>query len=172
MPSLRPPPTTGGRDTKLRESRGLTTDGLARLMFYNRAKISRLENAQVRPDLAEIMNMLNALEITGSQYDKFLKLAHEAAQKGWWDKYGVSMGPRQKLYADLEYNAETVREYNQTLMPAVLQAPGSSRRSLNWTSAKGRSTTSRSAWPTPACGGNANCFDRTARPTKPSWTSP
>jgi transcriptional regulator with XRE-family HTH domain len=108
---------------KLRESRGLTTDGLARLMFYNRAKISRLENAQVRPDLAEIMNMLNTLEITGSQYDKFLKLAHEAAQKGWWDKYGVSMGPRQKLYADLEYNADTVREYNQTLMPAVLQAP-------------------------------------------------
>lgn len=33
------------------------------------------------------------------------------------------MGPRQKLYADLEYNAETVCEYNQTLMPAVLQAP-------------------------------------------------
>ncbi|QKW37303.1 helix-turn-helix transcriptional regulator [Actinomadura sp. NAK00032] len=108
---------------KLRESRGLTTDGLARLMYYNRAKISRLENAQVRPDLAEIINMLNALEITGSQYDKFLKLAHEAAQKGWWDKYGVSMGPRQKLYADLEYNAENVRAYNQTAMPAVLQAP-------------------------------------------------
>jgi transcriptional regulator with XRE-family HTH domain len=106
---------------KLRESRGLTTDGLARLMFYNRAKISRLENAQVRPDLAEIINMLNALEVTGSQYDRFLKLAHEAAQKGWWDKYGVSMGPRQKIAADLEYNAAVVRSYDQTAMPGALQ---------------------------------------------------
>ena len=108
---------------KLRESRGLTTDGLAQLMYYSRTKISRLENAQGRPDLAEIINMLNILEITGSEYDRLHKLAHEAAQKGWWDKYGVSMGARQKLYADLESNAATVREYNQTVMPAVLQAP-------------------------------------------------
>ncbi|NEA27331.1 helix-turn-helix domain-containing protein [Actinomadura bangladeshensis] len=106
---------------ELRESRGLTTDGLARLMFYNRAKISRLENAQVRPDVGEIMNMLDTLEITGSQYDRLLKLTREAAHKGWWDKYGVSMGPRQKLAADLEYNSTTVRSYDQTAMPGALQ---------------------------------------------------
>lgn len=108
---------------KLRESRGLTADGLARLMFYTRTKVSRLENAQVRPDVGEIMTMLELLEVTGSQYDRILQLAREAAHKGWWDRYGVSMGPRQKLYSDLEYSAETVREYNQTVMPAVLQAP-------------------------------------------------
>ncbi|NVI90962.1 helix-turn-helix transcriptional regulator [Actinomadura sp. BRA 177] len=106
---------------KLRESRGLTTDGLARIMFYNRAKISRLENAQVRPDVGEIMTMLETLEITGSQYDRLLKLTREAAHKGWWDKYGVSMGPRQKLAADLEYNSATVRSYDQTAMPGALQ---------------------------------------------------
>jgi transcriptional regulator with XRE-family HTH domain len=106
---------------KLRESRGLTTDGLARIMFYNRAKISRLENAAVRPDVGEIMTMLDTLEITGSQYDRLLKLTREAAHKGWWDKYGVSMGPRQKLAADLEYNSATVRSYDQTAMPGALQ---------------------------------------------------
>ncbi|MFG2085982.1 helix-turn-helix domain-containing protein [Spirillospora sp. NPDC048824] len=106
---------------KLRESRGLTTDGLAQLMYYSRTKVSRLENAQGRPDLAEIMNMLEILEVTGSQYDKLLKLAREAAHKGWWDKYGVSMGPRQKLAADLEYNADTVRSYDQSAMPGALQ---------------------------------------------------
>ncbi|MEU8304652.1 helix-turn-helix transcriptional regulator [Actinomadura sp. NPDC048955] len=106
---------------KLRESRGLTTDGLARLVFHSRTKITRLENAQIRPDLAEIMNMLDALEITGSQYDRLLQLAREAAQKGWWDRYGMSMGPRQKLAADLEYNASTVRSYDQTALPGALQ---------------------------------------------------
>ncbi|TDE21977.1 helix-turn-helix transcriptional regulator [Actinomadura sp. 6K520] len=108
---------------KLRESRGLTTDGLAQLMYYSRTKISRLENAQGRPDVGEIMNMLEVLEVTGDQYGKLLKLVREAAHKGWWDKYGISMGSRQKLYADLEYSAATVRDYNQTAMPAVLQAP-------------------------------------------------
>ncbi|MWA01943.1 helix-turn-helix domain-containing protein [Actinomadura sp. LD22] len=108
---------------KLRETHGLTADQLGQLVFHSRTKITRLENAQVRPDLAEIMNMLDILEITGSRYDRLLQLAREAAQKGWWDRYGMSMGPRQKLYADLEYSAKTVREYNQTAMPAVLQAP-------------------------------------------------
>ncbi|MEU5991062.1 helix-turn-helix transcriptional regulator [Spirillospora sp. NPDC047418] len=106
---------------KLRENRGLTSDDLARLMYYNRAKISRMENGQSRPDVGEIMNMLDLLEITGSQYDQLLQLAREAAQKGWWDKYGVSMGPRQKLAADLEYNSSTVRSYDQTAMPGALQ---------------------------------------------------
>ncbi|WP_329088702.1 helix-turn-helix transcriptional regulator [Actinomadura citrea] len=108
---------------KLRESRGLTTDGLARLVFHSRTKITRLENAQIRPDLVEIMNLLDALDVTGSEYDRICQLAREAGQKGWWDRYGVSMGLRQKLYADLEYSAATVRAYNQTAMPAVLQAP-------------------------------------------------
>ncbi|MGC4954995.1 helix-turn-helix domain-containing protein [Actinomadura citrea] len=108
---------------KLRESRGLTTDGLARLVFHSRTKITRLENVQIRPDLIEIMNLLDALDVTGTQYDRICQLAREAGQKGWWDRYGVSMGPRQKLYADLEYNSDTVSEYNQTVMPAVLQAP-------------------------------------------------
>ncbi|GAA1856005.1 helix-turn-helix domain-containing protein [Actinomadura bangladeshensis] len=106
---------------KLRESRGLTADGLASLMFYNRAKISRLENAQRRPDLAEIMNILDVLEVTGSQYDRLLKLAREAAQKGWWDRYGMTVGSRQKIAADLEYNAAVVRSYDQTAMPGALQ---------------------------------------------------
>ncbi|MEV0662975.1 helix-turn-helix domain-containing protein [Actinomadura luteofluorescens] len=126
---------------KLRESRGLTTDGLARLVFHSRTKITRLENAQIRPDLAEIMNMLDALDITGSQYDRLLQLAREAAQKGWWDRYGMSMGPRQKLAADLEYHASTVRSYDQTAMPGALQCRpfiealiklDESQRSLNY----------------------------------------
>ncbi|MBO2457280.1 helix-turn-helix domain-containing protein [Actinomadura sp. LCR2-06] len=107
----------------LRESHGLTTEQLGQMVFHSRTKITRLENAQVRPDLAEIMNMLDILEITGSRYDRLLQLAREAAQKGWWDRYGMSMGPRQKLAADLEYNAHDIRCYDQTAIPGALQCP-------------------------------------------------
>lgn len=108
---------------KIRESRGLTVADFSQIVHHSPTKITRLENAQGRPDLAEIVNMFEDLEITGSEYDRLFKLAHEAAQKGWWDRYGMSMGPRQKIYADLEYNAETVRGYNQTGMPGGLQTP-------------------------------------------------
>jgi transcriptional regulator with XRE-family HTH domain len=108
---------------KLREERDLTTGELARLVYQSRTKISKLENAQIRPDLAEIVTILKALEVTGRQYDKIHELAHAAACKGWWDRYGNAMGPRQRLYADLESGAASIRSYNQTAFPAVLQIP-------------------------------------------------
>ena len=48
---------------KLREARGLTTDELARLVYQSRTKISKLENAQIRPDVGEIMTMVEALGV-------------------------------------------------------------------------------------------------------------
>jgi transcriptional regulator with XRE-family HTH domain len=107
----------------LREERDLTTGELARLVYQSRTKISKLENAQIRPDLAEIVTILRALEVTGRRYEKVHELALAAARKGWWDRYGNAMGPRQRLYADLESGAASVRSYNQTAFPAVLQLP-------------------------------------------------
>lgn len=108
---------------KLREHRDMTTDDVARLVYQSRTKISKLENSQIRPDLAEILTLLESLGVTGKQYDKLFKLARDAAKKGWWDSFGNAMGPRQRLYADLESGAETIRSYNQTGIPAVLQTP-------------------------------------------------
>ncbi|MFI0352725.1 helix-turn-helix domain-containing protein [Actinomadura sp. 9N407] len=108
---------------KIRESRGLTTDELAKLDYQSRTKITRLENAQVRPDLAEVVTILEILEVTGRQYEKLFQLARDAAVKGWWDRYGSPMGPRQRLAADLESSAKTIRSYDQTAFPALLQTP-------------------------------------------------
>lgn len=108
---------------KLREERDLTTDELAKLVFQSRPKISKLENAQIRPDVAEVLNILEALEVTGAKYRRLLRLARDAARKGWWDRYCKAMGDRQRLYADLESGAKTIRSYNQTAFPAVLQIP-------------------------------------------------
>jgi transcriptional regulator with XRE-family HTH domain len=108
---------------KIRESRGHTTDELANLVYQSRTKITRLETAQIRPNLNEVVDILEALQVTGLQYDKLFRLARDAAHKGWWDRYGNPMGPRQKLYADLEFGAERIRSYNQTGIPAALQTP-------------------------------------------------
>jgi hypothetical protein len=84
-------------------------------------KISRLENAHIRPDLAEVMKILDILGVKGDRWHEVVRIARDAAEKGWWDAYGDAMGSRQRLYADLESGAKTIRTYNQTAIPGLLQ---------------------------------------------------
>ncbi len=107
----------------LREAHGLTADELAARIHQSRVKISKLENAHGRPDLTDVMNILRALGVPDSDWRRYMELAADAAQKGWWDKYGDAMGDRQRVYADLESGAETIREYQPGTMPGFLQTP-------------------------------------------------
>ncbi|WP_329238814.1 helix-turn-helix transcriptional regulator [Actinoallomurus sp. NBC_01490] len=107
----------------LRERQGMTADRLAKLIHQSRMKISRLENAHGRPDLAEVMKILDLLDVSGDKWQEVVRIARDAAERGWWDSYGDAMGARQRLYADIESGAKTIREYHQTAMPGVLQTP-------------------------------------------------
>jgi transcriptional regulator with XRE-family HTH domain len=107
----------------LREERGMTADRLARLIHQSRMKISKLENAHIRPDLAEIMKILDVLGVTGDKWHEIVRIARDAAERGWWDAYGDAMGDRQRLYADIESGAKTIREYQPGAMPGILQTP-------------------------------------------------
>ncbi|GAA4081274.1 helix-turn-helix transcriptional regulator [Actinomadura miaoliensis] len=105
----------------LREARGLTAGRLADLIHHSRMKISRLENAKVRPEVAEVIKILDVLDVTDDKWKEIVRIACDAAERGWWDNYGDAMGSRQRLYADIESGAKTIREYNQTVMPGILQ---------------------------------------------------
>ncbi|HEX6468911.1 MAG TPA: Scr1 family TA system antitoxin-like transcriptional regulator [Streptosporangiaceae bacterium] len=107
----------------LREERGLTAEQVARRIHQSRMKISKLENAHIRPDLAEVMKILDLLEVTGERWHDIIRIARDAAERGWWDSYGDAMGSRQRMYADLESGAKTIHEYHQATIPAVLQTP-------------------------------------------------
>ena len=107
----------------LRERRGMTADRLAKLIHQSRMKISRLENAHGRPDLAEVMKILDLLDVSGDKWQEVVRIARDAAERGWWDSYGDAMGARQRLYADIESGAKTIREYHLTAMPGILQTP-------------------------------------------------
>ncbi|GAA2088903.1 helix-turn-helix domain-containing protein [Actinomadura alba] len=107
----------------LREEKGMTAGRLSQLLHQSRMKVSRLENAHIRPDLAEIMKILDLLGVTGDKWNEVVRVARDAAERGWWDSFGEAMGPRQRLYADLESGASAIQEYNQAAIPGVLQTP-------------------------------------------------
>jgi transcriptional regulator with XRE-family HTH domain len=104
----------------LRESAKFTHARLAKATGESAAKISRLENGHIRPRLDDILKILDALGVTdGEQWTRLVTIAREAAERGWWD--GSDIDNRQALYADLEAGAATIREYQQTIVPGLLQ---------------------------------------------------
>jgi transcriptional regulator with XRE-family HTH domain len=106
---------------QLRAASGLTADQMAKRIGRSRADISRLENGRV-VDQADVINILDVCGVDGDQWTEILKIAREASEKGWWESY-KTMGDRQALYADLEAGASTIRGYEQTFVPGLLQIP-------------------------------------------------
>ena len=107
----------------LREQRGITADELSKAIFRSRTTISKLENARCRPDVGDVGNILNALGIPREQIREIIEIALDANARGWWDSYGDAMGARQRMYANVESGAATIREYHQTALPGLLQCP-------------------------------------------------
>jgi transcriptional regulator with XRE-family HTH domain len=105
----------------MRAAAGLTAAQLGKQIGRSRADISRLENGHV-VDQADVMKILDALNIDGDRWTQVMTIAREASEKGWWESYRA-MGDRQAMYANLEAGANTIREYQQTFLPGLLQTP-------------------------------------------------
>ena len=105
----------------LRADAGLTADQLGKQIGRSRADISRLENGHV-VDQADIIAILDALGVDGDRWTQIVTIAREAGERGWWES-NKAMGDRQALYANLEAGAATIREYQQTFVPGLLQTP-------------------------------------------------
>ena len=109
----------------LRGEAGLTHEQLARRIGESRAQISRLENGHI-VDQADVMKILDALGVNGQRWTQIMTIAREAGERGWWESTR-GMGDRQAMYANLEAGATTIREYQQTFLPGLLQIPEFSR---------------------------------------------
>jgi transcriptional regulator with XRE-family HTH domain len=106
---------------QLRADAGLTADQLARRIGRSRADISRLENGHVA-DQADVIKILDALGVDGDRWTEVVTIAREAGEKGWWESH-KTMGDRQALVANLEAGASSIRGYQQTFVPGLLQTP-------------------------------------------------
>jgi transcriptional regulator with XRE-family HTH domain len=103
----------------LRVERGLTHEQLAKQIGQSRAQISRLENGHT-VDQNEVMQILEVLGVEGDRWTQIVTIAREAGERGWWES-NKAMGSRQALYADLEAGAATIREFQMTFVPGLLQ---------------------------------------------------
>ncbi len=111
----------GAEVRALRAEAGLTADQLGKRIGRSRADISRLENGHV-VDQADVISILDVLGVDGDRWTQVVTIAREAGEKGWWESH-KAMGDRQAVYANLEAGAASIREYQQTFIPGLLQTP-------------------------------------------------
>lgn len=122
----------------LRDAAGLNHEQLGKAAGFHRLKISRLETGERAPNVTDVMKVLTALGVDGDQWHELVRIAEDATERGWWAEYGDDMGPRQRVYADLEAGSTAVRTYEIFAIPGLLQIPEYTRERAVQTAAGGR----------------------------------
>jgi transcriptional regulator with XRE-family HTH domain len=117
--------------TELRDRRrsvGLTLEQVCGLLgWVSTSKLSRIELGQSRPDLADVMDLLDTYGVTGPDRDKLVVIARDAAiGRRWWRALG-EVGLRQRHYAELEAGAADIFQFQQFVIPGLLQSPAYAR---------------------------------------------
>jgi transcriptional regulator with XRE-family HTH domain len=107
---------------RLRETAGLTGEQVVeRVGWAAKSKLSRLENGRSRPDLADMLDLLDLYQVCGRDRDQLVAIARDAGNtRGWLRAYPV-MTQRQRGYAELEAGSARIREYGLAIVPGLLQ---------------------------------------------------
>ena len=112
----------------LRDQAGLTGEQvIERVGWASASKLSRIENGRTRPDLSDIFDLLDLYGVTGADREKLIAIGRDAANtRGWWRSF-ADLGHRQRGYAELEAGVVELRQYQQSVIPGLLQTAGYAR---------------------------------------------
>ncbi|RLP93043.1 XRE family transcriptional regulator [Micromonospora sp. BL4] len=118
----------GAELRQLRRREALTLEQVCdRLGWASTSKLSRIELGQSRPDLADVLDLLDVYQVPTPTRDALIVIARDAAtSRGWWKTLG-EMSERQRTYAELETGAAHIVEYQPAVVPGLLQTPAYAR---------------------------------------------
>ncbi|MFE9207193.1 DUF5753 domain-containing protein [Micromonospora sp. NPDC007230] len=118
----------GAELRRLRRREALTLEQVCvRLGWASTSKLSRIELGQSRPDLADVLDLLDAYQVPADQRNELIVIARDAATGRGLSKALGEMGERQRAYAELEAGAARIVEYQPALVPGLLQTPAYAR---------------------------------------------
>lgn len=115
---------------RLREQKGLTGDDVAERLAWSTAKVSRLENARTGAKIDDIHALIDLYDIAESHRSELIALAHDAAEKGWWEGYRELPGGYSALIA-LEDEANKITQWETYIVPGLLQTEAYARATIS-----------------------------------------
>jgi transcriptional regulator with XRE-family HTH domain len=111
----------------LRRSRtacGLSLRAVASALEWSDAKLSRIESGSVRISVTDLKALLQYYDVTEPQaVSEFVELARASRQTAWWDEYRPHFKPDFIRFLGLEWSAARVRQFQNLLVPGLLQIP-------------------------------------------------
>lgn len=109
----------------LRTEQGLTVEMVAERMLCSPSKVSRLETGQRGATARDIRDLCDIYGVAEpAERTRMAKLAAEGKQQGWWQAYELD---NFATYVGLEEAATTIKQYQSTAMPGLLQTPAYAR---------------------------------------------
>lgn len=108
----------GAELRQAREARGLPTRKLGELVGRGSSHVSRWENGKLTPSEADTAGVLAVLGITGSERDRLLELARDAADPNW-----IAPGVDKQLAALAQYEraARRIVDVEPLVIPGLMQ---------------------------------------------------
>jgi len=112
---------------RLREATRLTCEEVAEHLECSASKISRVETGRVSVSPRDVRDMLALYGVPEDQRESLVQLARDSRQKGWWQAYSDTIQPQFAAFIGLESAASEIRNYEVSLIPALLQTPDYAR---------------------------------------------
>ncbi|MEV5412688.1 helix-turn-helix transcriptional regulator [Thermopolyspora sp. NPDC052614] len=107
---------------QFRRDAGLRAEEAARRLGWQASKITRIErNEWRRPNLSDVLDLLDAYEVTDeSTRQAIITLTREARKRGWWEEtqYRDILGA---ALIGLEWEASEIRTFETVLVPGLFQ---------------------------------------------------
>ncbi|GAB7041383.1 MULTISPECIES: helix-turn-helix domain-containing protein [Catenuloplanes] len=108
----------GAELRKHREEAGVTIEAVADRLHCSTSKVSRIETGHTSATPRDVRAMLDIYGIDGDESAELVQISREARQKGWWHPYSTVLTG---AYVGLEAEANSVRAYEQQVVPGLLQ---------------------------------------------------
>ncbi|MGK5548136.1 helix-turn-helix domain-containing protein [Streptomyces sp. URMC 127] len=106
---------------KLRELKGMTAEEVAERLLVSQSKISRLENGRRSISQRDVRDLCGVYGVEDHRIvDSLMQMAKESRQQGWWHAFGDIP---YSVYIGLETDAASLRVYEASLVPGLLQTP-------------------------------------------------
>ncbi|MFF3919675.1 helix-turn-helix domain-containing protein [Streptomyces sp. NPDC001852] len=135
MSERRPAPTVGQvvlgkRLQELREASGLSREEAAKVLRVASATVRRMEMAEVALKIPYVQVLLDTYGVAEEEAAAFVRLAEEANQPGWWQRFHDVLPDWFSLYVSLEGAARIIRSYEPHFIPGLLQTEDYARAVL------------------------------------------
>ncbi|MEU7138383.1 helix-turn-helix transcriptional regulator [Nocardia sp. NPDC046473] len=112
----------GGQLRKLREKCDISRRVAGEALRASETKITRMELGQTgfkERDMGDLLTLYGVLDL--DERERFLDLAQQANQPGWWHRYSDLLPSWFETYVGLEQAAQRIRIYETHYIPGLFQ---------------------------------------------------